>query len=155
MTSPSDSTSSKWTFEPTDEGLRFSKSGTSRSVGYERGSEWDLFFAEGLPPYPFNGKHLFFHPDRKVLGWIALEEVGAGRVHLAKMVADGRNQGPDFCLVLCAESADQGSDIQQRYRGIRRLRGPKWKTDEQTMRKDYSEKFKSYISPEERAARGL
>ena len=99
--------------------------------------EW---FRRGLPPYAINGKYLFYSSDREQLVRIAEMELLEGGFHVAKVVTD-KGRTDDYVLCLYYEDETRKGELNRKYGGIVRPPVAFWKTEEATLRGEYSERF--------------
>lgn len=127
------------------EPVKVSKSVLSFSDGY-----WEWFIHKDKPDYKITGKYLFFCEDREALRKIAIEELESNNFHHAKVNMEGRKKGTDYVLCLYYKDDSRKSELADKYKGQAEIKYRYWKSDEDTLKGNYSEEFLSKMSPEER-----
>lgn len=104
---------------------------------------WFWFAREERPPYRITGKYLFFSPNFMVLRRILRAEFerGFGVAKVSKEALDGEH-------VLCLYYANdaRGSELFERYKDEANVKYRWWKSDEATMRGEYSEQHKAALT---------
>lgn len=126
------------------------RSKSARKVQRECDGYWEWFTSPGRPPYEITGKYLFFSPDRERLVSIALEEIESGAFHQAKIQMPSMRTGEDYVLCLYYRDDSRKHELAARYRGREGIRYRYWKSDEATLRGEYSERFLDSLDPAER-----
>ena len=102
------------------------------------------------PNYKITGKYLFFCEDREVLKKIAIEEIENNGFHHAKVNVEGQKQGTDYVLCLYYEDDGRKKELAEKYKDQLKVKFRYWKSDENTLKGDYSDEFLNQLSPEER-----
>ena len=111
---------------------------------------WEWFFHKEEPHYEITGKYLFFCEDREILRKIAIDEIENNGFHHAKVNMEGKKHGEDYVLCLYYKDDSRKKELADKYKSRSEVKYRYWKTDESTIKGDYSEEFLSKLSPEER-----
>lgn len=115
--------------------------GGERAVERRNDGHWEWFFATEAPPDDITGKYLFFSSDRDLLVGIAVEELRNGEFDYAKIPMVGKNLSDDYVLCLYHRDDSRKRDLASKYGKRDGLRYRYWKSDEATLRGEYSEQF--------------
>jgi len=111
---------------------------------------WEQFMRTEPLPYEITGKYLFFSADRDHLVEIAVEELENGGFHRAKIPMVGKNYTPDYVLCLYYKDDTRKHELESKYRNRDAIKYRYWKSDEATLKGEYSEEFLQALSPERR-----
>ena len=111
---------------------------------------WEWFFHKDKFGYEITGKYLFFCENRDVLKKIAVEEIENNGFHHAKVNMKGKKQGTDYVLCLYYKDDSRKKELAKKYEDQLKVKSRYWKSDEDTLKGNYSEEFLSKMSPEER-----
>ncbi len=107
---------------------------------------WNWLSSEEKADYIITGKYLFFSPDRERLVEIAKKEINEHGFHKAKVnrnLLEGRSE---YVLCLYYKDDSRKHELAQRNRQEYGVKYRFWKTDEATLRGQYSEEFLSKLS---------
>lgn len=113
-------------------------------------SHWEWFMRTDPPPYGITGKYLFFSAERDLLVKIAVEELENSGFHHAKIPKVGKNISPEYVLCLYYKDDSRKHELASKYRNRVGVRYKYWKSDEATLRGEYSERFLQSLTPKER-----
>lgn len=111
---------------------------------------WELFLHKDKPNYIIKGKYLFFCENRKVLKKIAIEEIEDNGFHHAKVNMEGKKHGIDYVLCLYYKDDTRKKELAEKYKDQSKVKYRYWKSDEDTLKGDYSKIFLNKLSTEER-----
>ena len=125
--------------------IKISKNILSFCDGY-----WEWFFHKQKQKYKITGKYLFFCEDREVLRKIAINEIENNGFHHAKVNMDGEKHGSDYVFCLYYEDDNRKKELAKKYKSNLKVKYRYWKSDENTLKGNYSEEFLNGLSPEER-----
>lgn len=125
--------------------IKVSKNVLSFTNGY-----WEWFIHEDKMNYQITGKYLFFCKDRKVLRRIAIDEIKNNNFHYAKVNMGGKNHGAEYVLCLYYKDNNRKRELAIKYKNRSNVEYRYWKSNENTGKRNYSEKFLSKLSLEER-----
>ena len=127
------------------EPIKVSENVLSFSDGY-----WGWFIHKDKPDYEITGKYLFFCEDREALRKIAIGELENNNFHHAKVNMEGKKRGTDYVLCLYYKDDSRKKELADKYKGQADIKYRYWKSDEDTIKGNYSDEFLSKIPPEER-----
>lgn len=122
----------------------------SKSVLSFTDGHWEWFMHKDKPCYEIVGKYLFFCEDREILKKIAIEEIENNKFHHAKINMEGKKRGTDYVLCLYYKDDSRKIELAEKYKGIPELKYRHWKSDEDTLKGNYSDEFLNKLSPKER-----
>lgn len=125
--------------------IRVSKTVLSFADGY-----WEWFMHKDKPNYKTTGKYLFFCEDREILKKIAIEEIEDNGFHHAKVNIEGKKQGTDYVLCLYYKNDSRKKELAEKYKDRPEVKYRSWKSDENTLKGNYSDEFLNRLSPEDR-----
>ena len=106
---------------------------------------WEWFIRTDPPPYEITGKYLFFSPYRNLLEDIAVEELEHDGFHHAKIPMIGKNLTSEYVLCLYYEDDSRKQELAIKYRNREGIKYRYWKSDEATLRSEYSEEFQHTV----------
>lgn len=95
------------------------------------------------------GKYLFYSRDKKELINIAINELKSNNFPVAKINTDDTKKGEDYVLCLYYYDDSRKEELADRYKSNNKVEYRYWKSDENTLKGKYSDKFLSKLSPEE------
>lgn len=127
---------------------------TKPSVRRFTNQQWEWFVTTSQLPYSITGKYLFLAADRMPLVSIALNELQAGRFHLARTQAGDRKDVPEFVLGLYHQDASRGAELAERYRGRAGVRFRSWQADNRRSGTQSHERFLRFLTREEQVRSG-
>lgn len=122
----------------------------SNNVSSSIGGYWEHFMCKDKIDYRITGKYLFFCKDRKILIKIAIEEIENNGFHRAKVNKVGTNHRAEYVLCLYYKDDSRKEELAEKYGCQSNVKYRYWKSDEDTGKKNYSDKFLSKLSSEER-----
>lgn len=103
------------------------------------------------PDYEVTGKYLFFSKDRERLLQIAENEILNHEFHLAKVSSRLIGKSTEYVLCLYSEDDSRKQELAQRQAAeYPDVKYRYWKSDEATLRGEYSEEFLSKLDKEDR-----
>lgn len=79
---------------------------------------------------------------------IAIEEIENNGFHHVKVNMEGKKQGIDYVLCLYYKDDSRKRELADKYKGQSDVKYRYWKSDEDTLKGNYSEEFLSKKSPE-------
>lgn len=88
------------------------------------------------------GKYLFFSDDRNLLIAIANDEVRNG-FPLAKVIAEEYKTGDEYVLCLYYKNNSRKNELADRYEDIPFIKYRYWKSNEATLKGEYSQEYLS------------
>jgi hypothetical protein len=111
---------------------------------------WIWLLSEKKPTYAITGKYLFFSEDKDKLIEIAKNEIEKHGFHEAKVNDKllGRNTEHVLCLYYSDDSRKH--ELAERNRMQYHVKYRYWKSDEATLRGEYSPEFLDKLSEEDR-----
>ncbi len=122
----------------------------SKSVLSFTDEYWEWFVHKDKPNYDITGKYLFFCEDREVLKKIAIEEIENNNFHHAKINMKGNKKGTDYVLCLYYKNDSRTIELAEKYKSKPELKYRHWKSDEDTLKGNYSDEFLNRLSLEGR-----
>ena len=111
---------------------------------------WEWFLHKDKPNYIITGKYLFFCENRKVLKKIAIKEIESNGFNHAKVNIEGKKHGTDYILCLYYKDNSRKEELAEKYKDQSKIKYRYWKSDEDTLKGNYSEEFLNKLSTEER-----
>jgi hypothetical protein len=120
----------------------------SENVTSHSSNQWEWFSRSGPPPYEISGKYLFFAAERGQLVELVIEELEHGGFHEAKIPIEGRNFGTDYVLCLYYKDDSRKHELANKYRNRQGINYRYWKSDEATLKGQYSAGFLRDLPPE-------
>ncbi len=109
---------------------------------------WEWFVKNQNPPDMITGKYLFFSTDRHVLVRIAMDELTTGGFHEAKIPMKGSNLSPEYVLCLYYSDDSRKRELAGKYRNRPDLKYRYWKSDDATLKGQYSKEFLVGLPPD-------
>ncbi|MFQ5770661.1 MAG: hypothetical protein ACE5HX_09000 [bacterium] len=107
---------------------------------------WEWLIKHENPSYEITGKYLFFSTSRNRLIKIARNEIQHNNFHLAKIPMQGKNISNEYVLCLYYRDDGRKHELAKKYRHQKGLKFRYWKSDEATLKGEYSEEFLTFLS---------
>jgi len=111
---------------------------------------WIWLFSEEKPDYEITGKYLFFSSDRKKLIEIAKKEIEGHGFHEAKVNKNLLEGQTEHVLCLYYKDDSRKHELAQRNKQEYGVNYRYWKSDEATLRGQYSKEFLQKLSKSDR-----
>lgn len=111
---------------------------------------WLRLISERKPNYKITGKYLFFSSDRDKLIEIAINEIEKHEFHRAKVNTSLLKGQTEHVLCLYYQDDSRKYELAERNKREYRVKYRYWKSDEATMRGQYSKKFLEKLSEADR-----
>lgn len=97
-----------------------------------------------------SGKYLFFSSSYEELEKIAIDEIENHGFILAKINDQFYKKGPDFVMCLYHKDEARKTELLKRYKDSRSVKYRFWKSNEDTLKGKYSERYQKTIRAEKR-----
>jgi len=111
---------------------------------------WLRFISEEKPSYKITGKYLFFSSDKDKLINIAINEIDKHGFHRAKVNMRLLKGQTEYVLCLYYEDDSKKCELAERNKREYRVKYRYWKSDEATLRGQYSKDFLEKLSESDR-----
>ena len=111
---------------------------------------WNWLLSPEEPDYQITGKYLFFDPDKEKLIRIAEKEIAEHGFHEAKVnnsLLEGRTE---YVLCLYFENDLRKHELAERNNRDYGVKYRYWKSDEATLKGEYSKEFLERLSESDR-----
>jgi len=102
---------------------------------------WIWLSSENEPDYEITGKYLFFDPNRQKLLSIAHKEISEHGFHRAKVNENLLEGRTEYVLCLYYKDDSRKHELTQRNKEQYGVKYRYWKSDEATLRGEYSKEF--------------
>jgi len=116
----------------------------------ETGGGWIWFFSEEKCDYEIIGKYLFFCDDKNKLIKIAENEITNYHFHEAKVPEYLKEGLKEYVLCLYYKDNSRNNELKKRNEEEYKVKFRNWKTDEATLKGQYSKEFLSKLSKSDR-----
>lgn len=112
---------------------------------------WNWFFGDTSPNYPIAGKYLFFSEDKSRLFSMAKNEIENHGFFEAKVNARLLRGQTEYVLCLYYRDDSRKHELAERNNEEYHVKYRFWKSDEATLRGQYSSEFLGKLSQKDRA----
>jgi hypothetical protein len=102
---------------------------------------WNWFFGSNEPEYQITGKYLFFSTNKDKLIMIAMNEIKNHNFYEAKVNEELLDGQIEYVLCLYYKDDSRKYELANRNRDEYKEKYRYWKSDEATLRGEYSQKF--------------
>lgn len=109
------------------------------------GGHWIWLLSEEKPSYSITGKYLFFSEDRDKLLRIAANEIENHGFHIAKVNMRLLEGQTDYVLCLYYKDDSRKHELAERNKKEYGVKYRYWKSDEATLKGQYSKEFLSKL----------
>src|SRR3989338_581299 len=110
---------------------------------------WHYFIRLSKEMPHITGKYLFFSESKEELQKIAIEELENNGFFHAKINTDRHKKGDAYVLCLYYSDDFRKSELADKYKGNQKIKYRYWKSNEDTLKGNYSEQFLSTLSKKE------
>ena len=111
---------------------------------------WIWLLADEEPSYEITGKYLFFNPDKDRLIEIASKEIEMHEFHKAKVNKELLQGQTEHVLCLYYKDDSRKHELAERNRQEYGVKYRYWKSDEATLRREYSKEFLQKLNESDR-----
>lgn len=112
---------------------------------------WIWLFSEEKPDYRITGKYLFFYEDKDKLIEIAQNEIENHGFHEAKVNENLLEGQTEYVLCLYYKDDSRKQELAERNKQDYVVKYRYWKSDEATLKGQYSKEFLEKLSQSEKA----
>jgi len=113
-------------------------------------SYWIWLMSDEKPNYEITGKYLFFSPDKDKLIDVATNEIEKHGFHRAKVNMNLLKGQTEHVLCLYYENDSRKNELAERNKKEYGVKYRYWKSDEATLRGEYSREFLEKLSESDR-----
>ena len=113
-------------------------------------SYWIWLMSDEKPNYEITGKYLFFSPDKDKLIDVATNEIEKHGFHRAKVNMNLLKGQTEHVLCLYYEDDSRKNELAERNKEEYGVKYRYWKSDEATLRGEYSREFLEKLSESDR-----
>lgn len=117
----------------------------------ESNGYWIWLFSGNEPAYGITGKYLFFSEDKDKLIQIATEEIENHDFHVAKVNENLLEGQTDHVLCLYYKDDSRKHELAERNKQEYGVKYRYWKSDEATLKGQYSKEFLEKLSQSKKA----
>ena len=111
---------------------------------------WIWLMSDEKPDYEITGKYLFFSPDKDKLIDVATNEIEKHGFHRAKVNMNLLKGQTEHVLCLYYENDSRKNELAERNKKEYGVKYRYWKSDEATLRGEYSREFLEKLSESDR-----
>jgi hypothetical protein len=111
---------------------------------------WIWLFSEDIPTYEITGKYLFFCEDKDKLIEIARNEIENHEFHEAKVNENLLEGQTEYVLCLYYKDDSRKQELADRNKEEYGVKYRYWKSDEATLKGQYSKEFLNKLSKSDR-----
>lgn len=111
---------------------------------------WIWLFSEKKPNYDISGKYLFFSSDKDKLIGIATNEIENHEFHKAKVNSNLLEGQTEHVLCLYYKDDSRKHELAERNKQEYDVKYRYWKSDEATLKGQYSKEFLEKLNKKER-----
>lgn len=112
--------------------------------------EWNWFFSDNKPDYRITGKYLFFSDNKDRLMEIAQNEIEKHSFREAKVNENLLDGQTEYVLCLYYKDDSRKHELDIRNKSEYNVKYRFWKSDEATLRGEYSQEFLSKLKKSDR-----